>query len=246
MNIAIVEDTQVGIEILRNLLFEYASKNAVSMDVDTFTSAEDFLKDYRAYQYTIIFMDIFMDGIDGVQASEKVREVDSGSLIVFLTASASHMPQAFNVHAYDYIQKPVDPEHLFRVLDEIRSLQGKRSNIPQLSFIAGRKEYSLNIPDVVSITVNGNYLDITDRNGQIYHPRMTFTAVCDQLAKEPRFLMLLRGVLVNMDYVTEFSDNFCRLEDGTTLPVNIKNSRKIEQIWSNYCLSQKRAGNIPN
>lgn len=244
MNIAIVEDTQVGIEILRNLLFEYAAANGVSLDVDCFVSAEDFLRNYHSFRYTLIFMDIYMGGMDGIEAAERLRETDSATLIVFLTASSSHMPQAFNVHAYDYIRKPIDPVRLYRLMDEIRGMQGRKSNESELSFVCSRKEYSLPFSDIVSITVSGNYLEVTAKDGKVYSPRMTFSAACDRLAKDTRFLMVLRGVLVNMDEIESFSEHSCCLRNGSELPINVKSAKKIRQIWMNYSFARRRSDSI--
>lgn len=245
MNIAIVEDMQVGIDLLENLLFDYARQRRLSLDVDSFTSAEEFLKNYHPYRYTIIFMDIFMDGIDGMEAAERIREVDSGTLLIFQTASGDHMPQAFNVHAYDYIQKPFNITRLYHLLDEILELQNGRSRNPRLSFISNRHEQSIPFSQIECIASRGNYLEVTDWNGTVYKTRMTFSEAADQLSKDTRFLMILRGVLVNMDHVIGFRDNTCYLEGDIILPVNIKNARKIEQTWNNYNFTKKRSASIP-
>ena len=56
---------------------------------------------------------------------------------------------------------------------------------------------------------------------------------------------MISGVLVNMDHVTGFSDNTCMLGGEIRLPVNIKNTKKIEQTWQNYIFAQKRNAAIP-
>ncbi len=54
----------------------------------------------------VIFMDIYMEGMTGMESHRKHScAMDSDTLIVFLTASEEHMPDAFRFHAYDYISK---------------------------------------------------------------------------------------------------------------------------------------------
>ena len=240
MNIAIVEDMPVDAEILRAQLIAYASQKRLVMDIHCFASAEELLEEYHPLKYTVVFLDIFMNGMNGVEAARKLREADSDTLLVFLTASKEHMPDAFKVHAYDYIEKPSETHRLYALMDDILKHINREAEIPRLNFVSRRQEYSLPYSEIVSIVTIANYLEITDSSGDVSRARMTFTAAAEQLTKDQRFLMIMRGILVNMDYVTGISDNTCRLSDGRQLPVTVKSSKKIEQTWKNYCFSQNR------
>lgn len=240
MNIAIVEDMHVDAEILRAQLLAYASQKRLRMDIHCFSSAEELLAEYHPLKYTVVFLDIFMNGMNGVEAARKLREADSDTLLVFLTASKEHMPDAFKVHAYDYIEKPSETDRLYALMDDILKHISPETGTPRLNFVSRRQEYSLPYSEIVSIVTVANYLEITDLSGTVSRARMTFTAAAEQLTKDPRFLMIMRGILVNMDYVTEISDNICHLSDGRQLPVTVKSSKKIEQTWKNYCYSQNR------
>ena len=76
MNIAIVDDLTVDLQKLKILLEQYASMHRIDLEISCFHSAESFLAEYRPYQYTILFLDIFMDGMTGVEAAGKIREMD--------------------------------------------------------------------------------------------------------------------------------------------------------------------------
>ncbi|MBQ4193489.1 MAG: response regulator transcription factor [Clostridia bacterium] len=239
MNIAIVDDVEVILEGLRHILTDYAAANRMEFDFSLFSNAEDLLRDYTPYQYTIIFLDILMDGMDGVEAAKKIREVDRDTIIIFLTSSVDHMPHAFLVHAYDYITKPMDAGRLFQVLDDIL----KRKTDPdadRLTFVSNRQQVSLPYKDIVTIRAESNYLEILDRRRNVWRTRMTFSSMQETLSEDGRFLLILRGILVNMDFVTGFSEDTCHMKGDMHLPINIRNAKKIEQKWKNYNFQKVR------
>ena len=238
MNIAIVDDAQNEIDNLKSILMDYASIHQLDIKLNCFPSAEKLLADYRPFQYTVIFMDIYMEEMTGIQAAEHIRSVDSDTLLVFLTTSMEHMPDAFRCHAFDYIPKSAGSEQIFRVMDDI--LKKITVSVPRLTFSSDRKNYSIPYGDIVAIRTSDHYLEITERSGTTYHPRMTFSSVSELLASDNRFLQIIRGVLVNMDYIINFKDGSCYLEGDIHLPINVRNKQKIEQIWKNYVFNKIR------
>lgn len=241
MNIAIVEDMHVDAEILKAQLMDYASLKRLKLDIDFFESAEELLADYQPLKYTVIFLNIFfLHGMNGPEAAEKIRAQDNYTLLVFLTSSKNHMPDAFKVHAYDYIEKPIDSTRLFQMMDDLLKQIHIEPGVPRLNFISQRKEYNLPYSEIVSVATTANYLEITERTGSFFRTRMTFSAAFDQLSKDPRFLLIMRGILVNMDYIIDITEKTCHMEGEIFLPINIRNSKKIEQIWNNYQFAKKR------
>lgn len=154
--------------------------------------------------------------------------MDSDTLLIFLTTSTEHMPDAFRCHAFDYIPKSAGSDHIFRVMDDI--LKKITVSVPRLTFSSDRKNYSIPYKDIVAIRTSDHYLEITEKNGNTYRPRMTFSSVSTQLASDSRFLQIIRGVLVNMDYIIHFKNGSCYLKGNIQLPINIRNKQKIEQI----------------
>ena len=112
MNIALVDDMPRELSRLSGIIEEYAAEHQLPVELVTFDSAEALLKAYRPLQYTLIFMDIYMDGMTGVEAVKKIRETDKETLIVFLTTSSDHAFDALTVHAYQYILKVPEKETL--------------------------------------------------------------------------------------------------------------------------------------
>lgn len=239
MNIAIVDDEQRESEALTTLIREYAGQENLDIQIQVFHSAEELLEHYRPYAFTAVFMDIYMTGITGVEASRQILSADPGAVIIFLTTSRDHMPEAFSIHAYDYIPKPAEKSRIFKVMNDLLQRQARMTNSPRLDFTSEKRNVSLLLSEITCIrTAKHNYLDIFHADGSTFTARLTFSEVQQRLedADAHQFLLVLRGVLVNMDYIKNMDGETCLLKDGTVLPINIKNARKLHATWQNYSL----------
>lgn len=143
-----------------------------------------------------MFLDIFLDGMSGIDAARIIRDADRDALIVFLTSSNEHMPDAWRLHAFEYVEKPVSEEKLFPVLDDIRDRITPASG-PRFSFFGQGSEHSVLYDKLVMVGTNAhNYLEGTDCSGETLQTRMTFAEAGDILLKDKRFLLVRRGVIV--------------------------------------------------
>ena len=239
MNIALVDDNQTELNKLETCLADYAAIHQLEIDLQQFTDAESLLEDYRPLKYTVIFLDIFMNGMTGIEAAEQIRSKDEDTILVFLTTSDDHRADAFRCHAYDYLQKPYERDDVFRIMDYILRLHTEEDE-KRLSFICDRKDYSLRYADLVYLETEKNYITIRDKFGCFYKVRTTFSTVKEQLSDDSRFLTILRGVIVNMDYVKNISDNTCLLDGEITLPITVRNSKSIRQTLHNYHFAKIR------
>lgn len=240
MNIAIVDDISMEIDRLTTVIEKYMEDNHLPVNISSFNSAEEFLADYRPLKYTLIFMDIYMDQMSGIEASKKIREMDSDTLIVFLTTSLDHTFDAFGVHAFQYLIKSPDDETLkfsvCKVLDEVislRSAEGKK-----ISIVVDGENIDIAFSDIVYAQSQKNYIQLTDRLQNGYRTRMTFSDICELLKADSRFLQINRGIMINMDHITNWGKTTCELKGGHMLPVNVREQKTLNQIRQNYVFAK--------
>lgn len=238
MRIALVDDSEIERGILLSLITDYGCEKQILFESDCFDSGDAFLSSFSSDKYDIVFMDIFMNGMSGVETASKMRQIDSHVILIFLTASADYMPDAFRVHAFHYILKSYQKDAIFACLNDA-SLHLPASET-FISFSVNAIEVRIFASQIVCIVADSHYTWITDRNGQKYHPCAAFGTFSKQLLSDRHFLLVSRGVLCNMDDIKCFSSGSCLLSNGQTLPVTLRNAKRLEQTWRDYCFSKTR------
>ena len=104
--IAIVEDEAAVREQLAGYVQRYTRQYGTLFEVTEFADGMEILEDYRP-QFDIIFLDVEMKHLDGMETARRIRERDGGVLIVFITNMAQYAIRGYAVGALDYVLKPV-------------------------------------------------------------------------------------------------------------------------------------------
>ena len=113
IRIAIVDDQPEARELLRQDLLVRAPAGT---SIACFDSSESFLSGFVPGDDSLIFLDICMKGMNGIEAAERVRKRSARCLIVFLTSSREYAFDAFPIHPFDYLVKPYQTSQLEHVL----------------------------------------------------------------------------------------------------------------------------------
>ena len=116
IRIAVCDDLAEDRENITRLLSEYTDKNNLYVKIEEFSSGEAFLSSDTSV-YSLVFMDIFMSGMNGMETAKKLISRNSRVQIVFGSTSTEFAAEAFDIEALHYMVKPVRKEKLFHILD---------------------------------------------------------------------------------------------------------------------------------
>ncbi len=215
MNIAICDDSREYLEKIERLLKPYEKAN--SLKITSFTSGEELLasiKNKRAYD--IIFLDIEMSQISGIEVARHIRETESNSIIIFITSHISYVSDTFRLSAFQFLLKPID-ENEFR-LDFERALQEYKSR---------HKQYIVRWRDVYCVLEYGEIFYIEAYNRHLFIHTETegyecvgkLTEDCEKL-KPYNFVRCHQGYLVNMNKIKRINKAFIKLKNDEEIPVS--------------------------
>ena len=115
--IAIVEDEAAVREQLAGYVQRYTRQYGTQFEVTMFTDGVEILEDYRPV-YDIIFLDVEMQHLDGMETARRIRELDSDVLLIFITNMAQYAIKRYAVGALDYVLKSVPVDGGMRRLDD--------------------------------------------------------------------------------------------------------------------------------
>lgn len=228
LKIALVDDEKIYNDEMSVICREFAAENRLNIEIAEYCDGDSFLNSKE--NHSIVFMDIYMNGMDGILTAQKLRERGNGCLLVFMTSSGEHMPDAFSCHAFEYIVKPFSPQRVKEVLRDAVKLLPSAEEYAE--FYCDKKTVHAALSEIVSAVTDAHYLDVTLLDGTLLRCRMTMGEFTEQT--DERFIFINRGIIVNADYITDFEDNCCILENGTRLPIRVRDRLKIEQAVRDY------------
>lgn len=105
-SVAIVEDDNTAAENLGGFIKKFAENYKEDIVITRFADGIAFLTNYSP-KYDIIFMDIEMPDLNGMDTAAKLREIDNIVTLIFVTNMAQYAVKGYEVGAFDYIVKPV-------------------------------------------------------------------------------------------------------------------------------------------
>jgi len=232
LKIALVDDEQEYLDEMTKLIRDFCTQHCYQIETVSFLNGESFLKAFDGGGFSVVFMDIYMDGMDGVAAALKMRGIDSRCILVFLTFSMDFMPDAFSCHAFEYITKPFSPQRIFQVLTDILKVLPPLQKY--IEVINNRQTVRIFLDEIASVITDAHYLNIALLDGETLHCRMTMPEFVELTGRDSRFLSINKGISVNAEYILEFEDNCCIMENGTKFPIRVRDRLKIEQAARDY------------
>lgn len=116
MKILLLDDEQPALHLLETLLVECLN---TSPEISSFTDPWDALEFAKQERPEIIFLDIEMPKMNGMDFAERILQLKLNSAIIFVTAYEKYAVEAFELNALDYILKPVQPNRLCMALERV-------------------------------------------------------------------------------------------------------------------------------
>ena len=217
----IVEDEPAEAQRLQSLLMRYGKENGASFDVKTYTSALTFLADYNKTA-DIVFMDIELPDVNGMEICRRLRKQDTEVVIVFVTNMAQFAVQGYEVEAQDFIVKPAQyGEFSLKLKKALNRIENKKDQYIVLSCSGTLRR--LSVKELYYVEVVEHLVIYHTEGGNIEVTGSLKGA--EQLLEGRGFLLCNNCYLVNLRFVREMRDGDAVLANGEALRVS-RNKRK--------------------
>lgn len=229
MRIAIIDNNIDEFNRIQQIAMEYSAKKNLNTSIKHFDYIDGLLDDYIPLSYDVIFISFDESSADAVNY---IRQKDKHTLIIFMASDSSYTADAFNYHAYDYIVMPVEGSRLMALFDDILSIRPCISRC--ITFTSSKLNIRIRLSELMYFSTSGHYSHIQDTMGNNYTSYCSFRELSSQIGNDPRFLLVNKCIMVNMNYISSFVEKNCSLTNGVFLPVNVRKTKQIEQLWHNF------------
>lgn len=230
LRFAVVEDRLPDAQRLESLL-RLAFGGGQPLVCDHYESGDAFLAAFPSKEYQVVFLDICMEGTNGIETARILRRADPDLLLVFVTSSPEYVWDAFPVHPFDYLLKPYREEKLFQLADELRRVLFRAE--PELEVRIARQQVHLPLRKIQYAMAQNHYVRIVSDDGEC-RAVSTFSQVEQLLRAQENFIVCNRGVILNMDKVLRLDSDCFEMLDGTCLPVRQKDKNTLFAQFTQY------------
>lgn len=199
IKIAVVDDDEEYRIAERKFIEEYARETGGSFDIVCFPSGMDFISNY-GQGFDIVFLDIEMPHLDGMETAKKLRQIDVRISIVFLTKMSKYAVEGYSVNAVDFMVKPLK-RYVF--IDKLkRAIAQVRTRHAGIVMIRCEGEY-LSVPasQINYVLKEKNSLVYSTDSGEMREYGTMEDA--KQKLEDNGFLMCNSGCLVNVNRITK-------------------------------------------
>lgn len=236
INIAIVEDNEKDAAMLSECIEKYFSSAKKIYSLQVFDNVVSFIEKYQSH-CDIIFMDIELPLMNGMEASHRIRQFDKNVIIIFVTNMAQFALEGYEVNAFDFVIKPVTYYNFSIKLNRAVEML-ERNGGTKIMVRTRQGVFNVNASDIEFIEITDHSLayhtvnDVLVATGHLYE--------IENALVSSGFFKCNRCYLVNMKYVKSVTDNTVEMVNGEKLQIS-RNKRKdfLEALTEYLCGSNE-------
>lgn len=237
IKIALCDDVTEHVASTQQLLTEWSEQKDFSVTVDCYDNGDSLIASLARNHYDIILLDIIMPMLSGIDTAAEIRKTNSSVKIIFLSSSGDFGIQSYTVKASNYLLKPIEPELLFRALDE---LSQELSNEPEtLICKSNRVIQKIPLRSIEYIESQDKYVSISISGKEPVKVLEPLYQLENRLLLSEGFYKCHRSYIVNMRYVNSFNSNEIKMFSGASVPISRKHAKTFQDTYFSYVFERE-------
>ena len=229
IRIAICDDEKHMSDHIRAMASDFFRKKNREIQLRTFLSGEELLN-YDG-QIDILFLDIQMNGVDGLETARKLRAGKFRGFLIFITVLKEMVFQSFEVQAYDYLVKPVDEKQFGKTMER---LYASMQNASEDSLLVQQGYEGRIVPkdEIVFFEVIDRKIYLNLASGEIidYYERIENL----ETKLDGHFFRCHRSYLINLKHLKGYKNGTAYMDNGKEVPVSRLRSREFAGVVLQY------------
>ena len=193
----------------------YEKTHDAEFEIETASDGAELIAKWQPDRWKIIFLDIYMPHLNGIEAARQLRKVDTRCEIVFVTTSRDHGMDGYELKAMDYLTKPYSQQDVDGAMDWYLRKQSEKRRELTVRTSDGNEE--LLQKDICFIESRGHTCDI-HVHGRVVCVRRSI----DELAAElnASFFRCHKSFLINIAHASGIDGNRFRMDSGDSVPIS--------------------------
>ena len=215
IRVALVDDDESCRLQEKEFINAFSKETGEDFEITEFKSGMDFITDYKPL-FDIVFFDIEMPLLSGMETARRLRQVDSKICIIFITRVAKYAIEGYEVNAIDYVVKPIQyprfKDKLKKAVRHVKSQQEREVMVKSKGVLV-----RIPVSKIYFIEADKHYLVYNTADGE-YRERGNIESALKELS-ESGFSLCNSGCIVNLKLIQQVTQNEVII-NGVTLPLS--------------------------
>lgn len=234
INIAVCDDERKICSHLESILSNILSDKFLEYSIDTFYSGEDLCKEMESRNYDLVFLDIELPEMNGVETGKYIREIKNDNItqIVYISSKKEYAMDLFKVRPIDFLIKPLDEEQIGNIIDVYMKLNGGKDELFRY-----RTGYSLHKVEMFKIMYfvrdNRKVTMFTVDGEEIFYESLE--SVFERV-KMYGFLFIHKSFIVNYRFIKMIRYDHVVMTNNEIFTISQSRRKTIRDIY--HCLEE--------
>lgn len=230
--VALCDDQEYILVQLKKMLCEIFKKRDCQYVIEAFSSGEGLIS--KNEYYDMIFLDIEMPGMDGIQAGEIIRQRNMECKIIMATSAVERYKEAFHIRAFRFVTKPFVADEIEEAVDTVLSLKKDDDSI---ELYYQRILCKVKLKDIQYIQAYNGYSEFLVGN-RIFRKEVSLNNM-EELLDRQFFSRIHRQYIINMRWITSYDNGEVKV-GNQVIPVSKRKRKEFEQEYMEFDLKYGR------
>lgn len=236
MKIAIVDDSNTDRENLSKMIAEVLSDIGVPIEeIGFYMSGEELCKSYCPGTYDLVFLDIYMGEMTGVETAGRIREADQEVKLIFCTVSNEFASESYELNVDYYLHKPFSKGDIQGMCRRIHL-----SDVEKGRYIMLPDGQKLLLCNFIFSEYYNHVITICTKIGEDIKTRMSQADFMKLLCAYPQFVSCTKGMIVNLSEVEEMKGNTLKMSNQVSVQISRRKVKEVNEAYADYLFTRLR------
>ena len=228
LRIAVCDDVKTFLDQIKKAILGWM--NCLdNIQVETFEDADSLIFAHSSRPFDIIFLDVIMPMLNGIEAASEIRQTDKSVKIVFLTSSPEFAVDSYSVKANNYLLKPIDTEKLYTCLQEL--YEELQKNAKTIVVKSARALHHVVVKDIEYLEAQNKYVAVVLSDGTSIISVKPMYSYQDILSLDDGFFKCNRSYIVNINRIETYKSNEIYMKSGCRISVSRSCYKEFEAAY---------------
>ena len=231
LKIALLDDDKTALLISKGAIESFFQEKNIAISLDAFSSPVNFLAMAKEENYRLVFLDIDMPELNGLEVGEQVKAINPQTDIIYLSQREDLVFDTLKLHPFGFIRKSKIIQDFANVLELfVNTALSTNSENKKITISSKTETISADIDTIMYIEGNRNYQTFYLKDGSTFDARVLMGDLEIKL-KEHGFIRVHKGYLVNFLFIRTIGVNEVTLTNNKILPMSNKRKDSIMEEY---------------